>query len=67
MNKHRRVYFRPINEPIEADADAPTAPSIDEAAAKPHAVRVEVPPVTRFDDLSDTEWSAFRGLRSGQS
>jgi hypothetical protein len=27
-------------------------------------VRVEVPQATGFDDLTDSEWSAFMGLRT---
>jgi len=65
MNKHRRIYVRPVHDPLLADADAPTAPITDASAGAPREVRVEVPQLTTFEELSDTEWSAFMGLRGG--
>ncbi|HEX6703437.1 MAG TPA: hypothetical protein VF169_01650 [Albitalea sp.] len=67
MNKHRRVYLRPIVKPMEPDNELPCGPSGDDPAPPPMAVRVEVPPDTGLDELTDTEWSAFMGLRPGST
>lgn len=53
--------------------DTLAAPLADERCGTVHAahaddgalvVRVDVPQATGFDDLTDSEWSAFMGLKS---
>jgi hypothetical protein len=62
MNKHRRIYSRPMLPPSEPAADERLRDA-DVPAESTMVVQVEVPATTAFDDLTDTEWSAFMGLR----
>lgn len=62
MNKHRRVYSRPMLPPEDTAADEQLCQA-DVPAESKLVVHVEVPAATGFDDLTDTEWSAFMGLR----
>jgi hypothetical protein len=66
MNNDRNIFSTPIEAPAAGAVDEQQ--SFDAMPAEAAlVVRMEVPACTGFVDLSDSEWSAFMGLRSGAS